>query len=173
MKKNMSSAREVENKLARIKKNLSAKPWFKKEAWQISAHPFPRKDPTGMTFHVFKKNWFNEDSGGIHIESHLDFDSKKQKKTYLTIHLLHQDLIPGTKIKRIELSKPVIDAVYKTVSQWPGYKFRAGKYGQQPFTLLLNGVSEQFEEELEKEITRLCRLFGPVVDATLLVLLKR
>jgi hypothetical protein len=158
---------DAKNKFLTVEKSLKSKSWFKKDKWLISIHPFPRKSPTGLTFHIFKAHWFNEDSGGIHIESHLDLNLKKQKKTYLSIHLLHKDIIPGTKIKRIELSRPVIDAVYETVSNWDGYKFRAGKYGQQPFTLILDGTSKTFETELEKEITRLCKTFGPLIDMTL------
>jgi len=158
---------DVEAKFKNVQKSLSAKTWFKKEAWQSSVHPFPRKNPTGITFHVFKKNWFNEDSHGIHIESHLDLDPKKQKKTYLTIHLLHEDTIPGTKMKRIALTQPVIDEVFEVISKWPGYKFRAGKYGQQPFTLFLDGTSKDFEAELETEVTRLCKTFGPLIDKIL------
>ncbi len=58
-------------KFSAVEKSLKAKPWFKKDGWQISTHPFPRSSPSGVTFHVFKKNWFNNESGGIHIESHL------------------------------------------------------------------------------------------------------
>ena len=101
----------------------------------------------------------------------MDYNPKKQQKAYLTIHLLHEEKIPGTKIKRIALTKPIIDEVYTTVAEWPNYKFRVGKYGQQPFTLILDGSSSKFETELEKEVTRLCKLFGPLIDKTLLNLL--
>ncbi|MGZ3707000.1 MAG: hypothetical protein ACXVA8_13305, partial [Bdellovibrionota bacterium] len=150
---------------------LKAKPWFRKDGWQISTHPFPRSSPSGITFHVFKKHWFNEESGGIHIESHVDLNPAKQKNSYLTVHLLHNATIPGTKIKRIALSKPVIDAALGVVSQWPGYKVRAGKYGQQPFTLTMDGASDTFETELEREVSRLCKMFGPLIDQTLARLL--
>jgi hypothetical protein len=157
----------VKDKFITIEKKLKSKSWFKKDKWLISIHPFPRKNPTGITFHVFKEHWFNEESDGIHIESHLDLNLKKQKKSYLTVHLLHKDNIPGTKLKRIELSKPIVDAVYETVSKWNGYKFRGGKYGQQPFTLTIDGTSKSFEAELEGEITRLCKVLGPQIDTTL------
>ena len=94
-------------------------------------------------------------------------DPKKRKKSSLTIHLLHHDLIPRTKIKRRALSEPVVDAIFDTISEWDGYKFRAGKYGLQPFTLELNGTSEDFETVLVKEMSRLSREVGPVVDRVL------
>lgn len=166
------SLESAEKKFKTVEKSLRAKPWFKKDDWQISTHPFPRISPSGVTFHVFKKNWYNDESNGIHIESHLDINPNKQNKTYITIHILHQDTIPGTKIKRKELSKPVVDAVYESVSKWPGYKFRAGKYGLQPFALNLDGAAESFETELESEVSRLCKTFGPLIDQILSKLLK-
>ena len=91
-------------------------------------------------------------------------DEKKRKKSSLTIHLLHHDLIPGTKVKRRALSEPVVDAIFDTVESWDGYRFRTGKYGLQPFTLDLIGTDANFETILVKEITKLCREIGPVVD---------
>jgi hypothetical protein len=166
------SIEKIESKFKSVEMSLKTKSWFKKDKWQTSVHPFPKKNPSGITFHVFKKHWFNEDSDGIHIESYLDLNPKKQKSTYLTIHLLHKDLIPGTKIKRAELTKPIVDAAYETISNCEGYKFRAGKYGQQPFTFSIDGTSADFETELENEVTRLCKIFGPLIDKTLSDLLK-
>ncbi len=148
----------------RVAKALKAKSWFGKQKWQTSTHPFPAKNPDAMTFHVFKPNWFNEDRQGVHIETFLMLDEKKRKKSSLTIHLLHHDLIPGTKIKRRELSEPVVDAIFDTVDGWDGYRFRTGKYGLQPFTLDLIGTDANFETILVKEIARLCQEVGPVVD---------
>lgn len=94
-------------------------------------------------------------------------DPKKRKKSSLTIHLLHHDLIPGTKIKRRALAEPVVDAIFDKISAWDGYKFRAGKYGLQPFTFVLDGTSEDFESVLVKEMIKLSREVGPVVDRVL------
>jgi hypothetical protein len=150
-----------------VEKKLAAQPWFKKEGWRSSVHGFPREAPEGITFHVFKKHWPNEGGRGIHIESYLAIDPAKAGKTYVTMHVFHRAVIPGTKLKRIALSKPFVDAIYGEVKTWEGYKFRAGKYGQQPFTKHLDGKSEHFERELEREVTRLCRTLGPVMDRVL------
>lgn len=147
-----------------VEKSLKALPWFKKDGWLTSVHPFPRTKPDGVTFHLFKKHWFNEDSGGIHIESYLALDPKKQKKTYLTIHVLHHALIPGTKIKRMAISKPFVDGISAEVKSWKGYAFRAGKYGQQPFTKFLDATRAGFEEELTSELSRMCKVLGPAMD---------
>jgi hypothetical protein len=151
----------------RVTKSLKAKPWFKKESWRTSTHPFPTKKPEAITFHLFKPHWFNDDRQGIHIESFLMLDPKKRKKSSLTIHLLHHDLIPGTKIKRRALAEPIVDAIFDSISGLNGYKFRAGKYGLQPFAFNLDGTSWEFESVLVKEMSRLSREVGPVVDRVL------
>ncbi|MEQ1876408.1 MAG: hypothetical protein ABL958_07165 [Bdellovibrionia bacterium] len=110
--------------------------WFGKGGWIASVHAFPAAKPDGVTFHVFKKNWFNEDGRGIHVESYLDL-------------------------------KPFTDRAIPLVKKWPGYKLRAGKYGQQPFTCFLDGDSPDFSGELAAEVTRICRELGPEIDRVL------
>jgi hypothetical protein len=151
----------------KVEKKLKAKPWFKKEGWIISVHGFPEKNPTAVTFQVFKKNWFNETRQGIHVESFLTIDPKKSQKTYVTLHLLHAPKIPGTQVKRIVLAEAFVDSIFEEVKSWKGYKFRAGRYGQQPFTKVLDGSDENFEAELATETERICLKLGPVVDWTL------
>lgn len=158
----------LKDRFKTVEGNLSKKAWFKKDKWIISVHSFPNeKNVEGVTFHIFKKYWWNEDKKGVHIESYLDLNPKKQKKTYLTIHLLHSDLIPGSKLKRIALSKPFIDEVFDEVSSWAGYDFRVGKYGQQPFTKFLDATDPKFEKNLEIEVEKMCKKLGPVLDKTI------
>jgi len=165
---NTMTAKHLIDRFKTIETSLSKKPWFKKDKWIISVHAFPNeKTPDGVTFHIFKKHWWNEDRKGIHIESYLDLNPKKQKKTYLTIHLLHSDLIPGTKLKRIAVAKPFIDEVFDEVSSWEGYDFRVGKYGQQPFTKFLDATDPKFEKNLEVEIERMCKKLGSTLDKTI------
>lgn len=148
-----------------IEKNLLKYPWFKKDKWLTSVHYFPNeKKPDGVTLQVFKKHWWNEDRQGVHIESYLDLDPKKQKKTYVTLHLLHSPVIPNTKIKRLQLSKIFVDQIFSEVKKWPGYKFRVGKYGTQPFTKYLDATAPEFEKHLETEICRICTKLGPVLE---------
>ncbi len=157
---------KVKARFRAVEKSLKTQPWFKKEGWIISVHEFPEKKPEGVTFHLFKKHWLNEDRHGIHIESYLSIDSGKSKGSYVTIHLLHHDLVPGTKLKRNAITKPIVNEIFAEVSKWKGYKFRAGKYGLQPFTKLLSS-GPGFEAELTQETARLARTFGPVVDKVL------
>jgi len=150
----------------KVEKSLKAKPWFKKQGWIVSVHPFPAYRAEGITFHLFKKHWFNGEGSGIHIESYLPLDASKRKATYLTFHVLHLAIIPGTKLKRIAIAKPFVDSIFEKVSQWEGYKFRAGKYGTQPFSKLFD-TGEGFEKELAVEAERLARTLGPVMDEVL------
>jgi len=161
----MESVSQIKGRFNKVLDALEKQTWFKKDKWMASVHCFPNdKSPEGVTFHAFKKHWFNEDKKGIHIESYLDLDPKKQKKAYVTIHLLHSEKFPGTNFKRIALSKPFVDGIYDEVKKWPGYKFRAGKYGQQPFTKLLDGTTEDFEKALEAEVARICKKLGPTLE---------
>lgn len=151
----------------KVEKLLQAKPWFKKQGWIVSVHPFPPKNPEGVTLQVFKKTWFNDERQGIHFESYFDLNPKKQKKTYVTLHALHADKIPGTKISRKEFAMPLVDQIYDEVSSWEGYEFRTGKYGQQPFTKFLDATDSKVETHLAKELMRLCEHVGPTVDKIL------
>lgn len=161
------SQHEAEAIFDRVAKTLSKKIWFKKETWKVSTHTFPPKKPAFVTFHVFKDHWFNHERQGIHIESFLAFDSKARKKSSITIHLLHYDVVPGTRMKRREIAQPIVDAIFDEVSSWDGYKFRAGKYGLQPFSKLLDGSSANFTSALVDEVSRICKVVGPVVDTVL------
>ena len=151
-------------KFKTVESNLIKKAWFKKGKWLISVHGFPAKKPEFVTFHIFKENWFNEDKKGIHIESFLAIDPKKRKKSYITLHILHHAIIPGTKLKRALISRPFVDEVFDEVSSWDGYKFRVGKYGTQPFTKVLDGTAPDFEKNLETEASRICQKLGPIID---------
>lgn len=155
---------DVIDKFKVVEKALKAKPWFKKDKWIVSVHGFPTAKPEFVTFHVFKKHWFNEDKQGIHIESYLAIAPKKRKKSYITMHVLHHAKIPGTSLKRTEISKPFVDAIYDEVRSWSGYKFRTGKYGTQPFTKTLDGTADDFETTLVEETSRICKHLGPIMD---------
>lgn len=159
--------KSLQQKFKEVEDLLKSKPWFTKEKWIVAQHPFPAAKPDGVTLHVFKKHWFNEEHLGIHFESYLDLNPKKQKKTYVTLHALHYEEFPKTKISRKKFSRPLVDAIYSDVLRWDGYAFRAGKYGLQPFTKLLDASSPRFASDLTKELERLCKVIGPQIDETL------
>ena len=155
---------EVRRIFERVQARLEAEPWFARERWIAASHGFPRKAPEGITFHVFKRHWYNADGLGIHIESYLAFDERKRRKSYVTIHVLHHDRIPGTDRKRSEISKPFVDSVIAEVESWEGYRARAGKYGMQPFAKVLDGRDPAFPDLLAEEVSRLCLRLGPAMD---------
>lgn len=157
---------------ANVSKKLKASAWFQKAGWQCAFHDFPEVNPDGVTLHIFKKSWFNNDKQGIHIESYVSYSAAKQKKSHVTIHLLHLKKIPGTATDRKVLAKQFVDEIYESVSNWDGYKFRVGKYGLQPFTKYLNATDDGFEMTLFLDITKMCKSFGPVLDRVLKELMK-
>ncbi len=163
----MNNITDLQSVFESVSRSLKGEKWFKKDGWMVSIHPYPASKPDGVTLHVFKKNWLNEDRKGIHIESYLALDLRKRRRTYIALHILHHDKIPGTTLKRIILSKPIVDDIIDTVRDWSGYEIRAGKYGQQPFGKILDGVDDAFPKDLLLEINQLCRIVGPVVDRML------
>ncbi len=164
--------KSLQQKFEKVQKLLQSKAWFIKGKWLVAQHPFPELKPDGVTLHVFKKNWFNDENLGIHFESYLDLNSKKQKKTYITFHALQYEYFPKTKISRKKFSQQLVDAIYDEVNNWDGYSFRAGKYGLQPFTKFLDASSLKFEEDLVREFERLCKVIGPKIDETLKSVVK-
>ena len=150
-----------------VAKTLLSTAWFQKGNWLTSVHPFPKKNPEAVTFHIFKRHWYNDDYQGIHVESFLTLDPQKRKSSYLTVHILHHDYVPGTKIRRRDIARPIVDGCHEEISKWDGYIFRAGKYGVQPFTKKLNGSDPGFEKILIREASRLCQHLGPIIDRTL------
>ncbi|MBC7467461.1 MAG: hypothetical protein H7256_15840 [Bdellovibrio sp.] len=164
---NQIETKILEKRFDKVAAILKAKPWFSKEEWIVSHHSFPKTKPDGVTLHVYKCNWYNEDRLGIHFESFLDLNPKKQKKAYLTLHTFHYDQIPGKLIERKKFAKPLVDSIYKQVSAWDGDSFRAGKYGTQSFTTILDACSSQFENQLVKQLERLCKRVGPEIEKTL------
>jgi hypothetical protein len=168
----MSLFEEVVKKFETVEKKLKSNTWFKKDKWTVSIHGFPEKNPDAVTLHASKPHWFNDDKQGIHIESFLMLDPNKRKKSYVTIHVLHHEKIPGTNLKRTEISKPFVDSIYKEVSKWKGYTFRTGKYGTQPFTKIMDGTNDDFEKDLAIEIEKICLVLGPEMERTLKQVLK-
>lgn len=150
-----------------VRAELQAQPWFAAESWTCSVYPFTLAPPAGITLQLAKTHWFNQEHHGIHLESFLAFEASKQAHSFVTLHLLHTPTIPGTNIKRKLLAQAVVDRIRPTVADWPGYSFRAGAYGQQPFAKPLDGRSPDFAAELSHELIRLCQLVGPVVDQSL------
>lgn len=153
---------------------LSEHKWFA-EDWLFSVHPFPPapEDPQSITLHVFRSGWFNDDRQGIHFETFLGPKEWQKRQIPIMMHIFHCPLIPGTTIKRRDVSKPFIDAVFDQVSSWSGYKFRAGQYGTHPFTCTLQFEFDTLESQIEGEFSRLCLQLGPIMDQTLASVLRR
>jgi hypothetical protein len=63
----------------------------------------------------------NDDGQGIHFE--VQFGPKQWAKFEipLMLHAFHSGTIAGTKIKRIAVTKPLVDGIYDLVSIWPGF----------------------------------------------------
>lgn len=151
---------------------LQSKSWFKSGGWLAKPSLFPAKSPRLATLHLFKAHWFNEGGQGIHIETYVGAKEDKARRLPVMVHLLHTPIIPGTKIKRTQLSKLVVDEIFDTISEWDGYVFRAGRYGTQPFTHHIEFNDQTLPAVLVTQLARLCRTVGPVVDRALKALVS-
>ncbi|MBX9669807.1 MAG: hypothetical protein K2X93_19440 [Candidatus Obscuribacterales bacterium] len=153
---------------------LTENDWFRKD-WLFSVHgyPYPPAAPESVTLHVFRPHWFNQDKQGIHFETSLGEKQWKSGKIPIALHIFHTAEVPGTKIKRKVVTKPFIDSCHKKISTWPGYEFRAGLLGCQPFTKMLAFDFESFDSVVASEISRLCIELGPALDKSLAAALKK
>lgn len=153
---------------------LMQHPWFETE-WLFSVHPYPPApaEPECVTLHVYRPGWFNDDRQGIHFETFIGAKQWQRRELSIAMHIFHCPHIPGTSIPRRKVSRPFIDEVYDLVSSWPGYSFRAGRYGTHPFTHVLSFDVDMIEHQLEAEFSRLCLQLGPVMDRTLDAVLQR
>jgi hypothetical protein len=151
---------------------LAKQSWFSKSSWICSVHNFP--PPPAMaesvTLRVYKQGWFNHDHQGIHFETFISPKEWRSTTVPLMMHILHTSHIPNTDLKRIKLSQPFIDKIFDKISSWPGYVFRAGKYGTHPFTRNIEFAlddTDAFISSMAKELTLLCKELGPIMDKTL------
>jgi hypothetical protein len=150
-----------------VVQGLASKAWFGRAGWIAATHFFPKISPDGVTLNVFKAHWLNDTRDGIHIETFLGKGQITGSKSYVALHVFHKDSVPGTKLKRKAITKPFVDAIYEDVVAWPGYAFRAGKYGMQPFTYRFVVAEKGYVKTLSAELERVCRVVGPAMDRVL------
>jgi hypothetical protein len=173
----MSPARAYDIKTASallkgVASDLSKQVWFGKKGWICSVHNYPPAPakPESVTLHVYKAGWFNNLHQGIHFETGFSAKEWRSGQLPVMLHILHTTHIPGTNLKRIKLSEPFINKSFDLINSWPGYVFRAGKYGTHPFTRTLQ-VSidnpDDFVKQVANEFTQLCQKLGPIMDQTL------
>ena len=153
--------------LDEVTRTLTAKSWFRRDGWIAATHYFPKTSPIGVTLNVFKAHWLNDARDGIHIETFLGKGTIAGAKSYVALHVFHKDSVPGSKLKRKAITKPFVDAIYEDVAAWPGYAFRAGKYGMQPFTYKFVVAEKGYVKMLSAELERVCRVVGPAMDRVL------
>ncbi len=97
--------------------------WFTEE-WTLRATVPDDGDSHWAGIQLAKKNWFNEDGLGIHIETWVAEKEMPTKQLPFVLHVLHQKTFPGTdrttrdfmKLWR-ELPEPA-----ELIASWPGYK---------------------------------------------------
>jgi hypothetical protein len=97
--------------------------WFNKD-WTLRATEPDDGRSHWAGIQLAKKNWFNEDGLGIHIETWVSEKEMPSNQLPFVLHVLHQKTFPGTdkttrdfmKLWR-ELPEP-----NELIASWPGYK---------------------------------------------------
>lgn len=167
---------------------LTEQAWFERD-WLVSVHYFPPapQEPESVTMHVFRPHWLNDDGQGIHFEVQFGPKQWARLEIPLMLHAFHSGTIPGTKIKRMAVTKPLVDGIYDLVSTWPGYSFRVGRYGAQSFSCTLSlaessaklpspasldgnlalSTEKEVQDMISAEISRLCLALGATIDEAL------
>lgn len=159
---------DFEKFFQQITKHLAKKSWFKKDGWIAQSHLFEMNGrPEAVSYHVFKKHWFNHERQGIHFETFRDLRPGKDKEVIVTLHLFHTTKIPGTNQKREAIAKPIIDKIEKSLKSWKGYKFRAAKYGTQYFSKAFKSSDKDLPEIIALEFEKLFTAFGSDIDKVL------
>jgi len=167
--KRPSSVEIAKQMLDQVAERLLVERCFRND-WQVSVHYFPSPPPEAesVTMHVFRSHWYNQNRQGIHFEAHLGSKELAKKQIPLMLHIFHSATIPDTTIKRIKVTKPFVDANRHLIESWPGYVFRVGCYGTQPFTRTIEFAGEKdFVDLLSAELSRLCQKLGPQIDLAL------
>src|SRR5258708_24891368 len=89
--------------------NLAKLEWFR-PVWLSRVGYYPKDNPDVASMHVYKPNWFNDDGRGIHFETFAGPKEAREKYVPLMIHIFPTPVVPGTRIKRIRISRPFIDS---------------------------------------------------------------
>lgn len=111
-----------------------------------------------------KKNWFNEDGLGIHIETWVSEKEMPSKRLPFVLHILHVKTFPGTdRTMRdfMELWRELAEPA-ELIASWPGYK--AGRI--KPLGGKCKYSPDEISATIVKEFTRL-HVLGVYVDQVL------
>ncbi len=92
--------KELENNLRRAK-------WFTGD-WDIYNR--------GVYMQVYKRNWFNDNQGGIHFETYVEDYELKDK--LVPIHMHVEDEFPAQE----EFIRKFTETARRTIEGWKGYK---------------------------------------------------
>lgn len=118
--------------------------------WETRVSYFPdEKNPDGVAIQFSKPGWFNDDGKGIHFETWVTEKEIMTKKLKFVLHVLHQDVFPGSEKKAWDFLWPFLEdqAVINYVADWKGFKMGRSTpiKGERKFTVSLStAVAEEF-----------------------------
>ena len=162
---NMSS--DVEAQLNTAQHQIRKLSWYG-ENWTL--HP-TRPDDGGTAWsglQLSKKDWFNDDGMGIHIETWIGDKELTKSKLPFVLHILHQPAFPSSHKKGSDFTKiwHTLSEPAELITSWPGYKAGRAK----PLKGAIKFRPEDMATTIVAEFSRL-HVLGPYIDGVLKELL--
>lgn len=137
-----------------LDEKLRARSWFTEE-WDIRN--------LGTYMHVYKQNWFNDNMGGVHIETYVEKAQLESKQVPIVIHC--EDEFP----KQDEFVLLFTGRARSLLSEWKGYRAIGDGYRICEKSVPLD--PRKLADSLAQELDRLQQL-APLIDQTIADVLK-
>lgn len=137
-----------------LEDKIRGRGWFTAE-WDIRN--------LGTYMHIYKQNWFNDNMGGVHIETYVEKPQLESKQVPIVVHC--EDEFP----KQEEFVRLFTDRARPTLETWKGYKARGEGYRICEKSVPLD--PRKLADSLAQEVDRLQEL-SPLIDQTIADVLK-
>ncbi len=130
--------KDIKGVFRNLEKMIQHENWFDDD-WEIYNR--------GNYLQLYKKNWFNQNQGGIHFETFIEAPQIQKKLFPVCMHV--EDDCPS----QSEFIRQFMDLEGERIKSWKGYKTLGSSYGICQRTLPLN--FKTIEQRLLEEFTRL------------------
>lgn len=146
--------KDVKGVFRKLEKKLEGSNWFGDD-WEIYNR--------GTYLQLYKKNWHNENQGGVHFETYIEAPQIKQKGFPICAHA--EEDCPS----RTQFLKGLLELEGDRMSNWKGYQAFGEGYTicQRKLPLNFKNLEDRLLEEfnrlrqLEAGIDQMLRLLGP------------
>ena len=137
--------KNIKNIFRNLEKKLEQSKWFGDD-WEIYNR--------GVYLQLYKVNWYNENQGGIHLETYIEAPQIKQKSFPVCMHA--EEDCPSQPV----FIQKILDMEGDRIKSWKGYQASGKGYVICQRTLSLN--LKNLEQRLFEEFNRLRQLEASV-----------